>query len=45
MTFLLTCYFILKGKYMINYEEWDLNQQVVLSDEQELKHPLNFKDF
>lgn len=38
-------YFVLKLKYMINKEEWKLIQQEVLSTPEELKLPLDFRDF
>ena len=35
----------LKMKYMINHEEWALNQQVILASNDELKNVLNFRDY
>ena len=46
MLFLVVCgYGILKGKYMVNVEKWDLVKQEVQQSTDELTKQLKFEDF
>ena len=42
---LLMSYLFLKGKYMINKEEWQLIQQTVLRDDAELLQETKLQDY
>lgn len=45
MVLLLVGYTFLKLKYMINHEEWKLNNQTVMAERLELNSALNFSSF
>jgi hypothetical protein len=45
MVITLLGYFLLKLKYMIVHEEWNLTQQTVLAKSSELNTALRFDDY
>jgi hypothetical protein len=38
-------YALLKLKYMLYHEQWQLNTQTVMAEKSQLTLPLNFSDF
>ena len=45
MVIMTVGYTVLKTKYMINHEEWSLNNQEVMADKLQLNTPINFSSF
>jgi hypothetical protein len=45
MVMMVVGYTFLKLKYMINHEEWSLNNQVVMAEKKQLNAPLNFSSY
>lgn len=45
MVMLVVGYTFLKLKYMVNHEEWKLNNQTVMAEKLELLSQLNFSSF
>ena len=42
---MLIGYFLLKTKYMVDHEEWQLNNQIVMAESEVLARELKFRDF
>ena len=42
---MLVGYTILKCKYMVNHEEWKLNNQEIMAEKLQLSTPMNFSSF